>query len=59
MRRREFMISIGAGALPWAVRARSHPDADAKRARVSVSFWIFHNLFTTTRDQKGHPSISL
>jgi len=31
------------------------PDSGAKRARVCVSSWSFHNLFTATHDKKAPP----
>jgi sugar phosphate isomerase/epimerase len=60
MKRREFMIRSGAGALALCAssgaRARSlAPDSGTKRARICVSSWSFHNLFTATRDKKAPP----
>jgi sugar phosphate isomerase/epimerase len=60
MKRREFMIHSGTGALALFAssdaRAQSTaPDNDAKRARVCVSSWSFHNLFTATHDKKAPP----
>lgn len=60
MKRREFMIHSGAGALALCVssdaRAQSPaPGSDAKRERVCVSSWSFHNLFTATHDHKAPP----
>src|SRR5260370_26200153 len=58
MKRREFMIHSGAGALALCasggIRAQA-TDGDAKRARVCVSSWSFHNLFTATHDKKAPP----
>ena len=57
MKRREFMIHSGAGALALCASTTGAqsptPDGDAKRARVCVSSWSFHNLFTATHDQKA------
>ena len=60
MKRREFMIHSGAGALalcaPSDARAQSPaPGSDPKRERVCVSSWSFHNLFTATHDHKAPP----
>jgi sugar phosphate isomerase/epimerase len=60
MNRREFMIHSGAGALSLcassSVRSQSTaPGSEAKRARVCVSSWSFHNLFAATHDQKAPP----
>src|SRR5216683_1228674 len=58
MKRREFIIHSGAGALALCASnaARGQAlDSDAKRARVCVSSWSFHNLFTATHDQKAPP----
>jgi hypothetical protein len=60
MKRREFMIHSGAGALALCAssgaRAQSSAqDSRAKRARICVSSWSFHNLFTATHDQKAPP----
>jgi len=57
MKRREFMIHSGAGALALCASTTGAqsptPDGDAKRALVCVSSWSFHNLFTATHDQKA------
>src|SRR6266481_6543129 len=60
MKRREFMIHSGAGALALCASSGSRaqspaPDSGAKRARVCVSSWSFHNLFTATHDKKAPP----
>ena len=60
MKRREFVFRSGACALALCAsggaRAQSSvPDSDAKRARVCVSSWSFHNLFTATHDHKAPP----
>ena len=60
MKRREFMIHSGAGALALCAssgaRAQSSAqDSGAKRARICVSSWSFHNLFTATHDKKAPP----
>src|SRR5690242_9165764 len=55
MKRREFMIRSG-GALALCasggMRAQA-PDSAAKPARICVSSWSLHNLFTATRDTKA------
>ena len=58
MKRREFMIHSGTGALALCASSGSRaqspaPDSGAKRARVCVSSWSFHNLFTATHDKKA------
>src|SRR5882724_13516666 len=60
MKRREFIIHSGAGALALCATSGTRgqltlPDNGAKRARVCVSSWSFHNLFTATHDQKAPP----
>jgi sugar phosphate isomerase/epimerase len=60
MKRRQFMIHSGAGALALCAssgaRAQSSTqDSGAKRSRICVSSWSFHNLFTATHDKKGPP----
>jgi len=64
MKRRQFMIHSGAGALALCAssgaRAQSSvQDSGAKRARICVSSWSFHNLFTATHDKKAPPLDSL
>ena len=60
MKRREFMIRSTAGAIALCASSGARPqsstqDSGAKRARVCVSSWSFHNLFTTTHDKKAPP----
>lgn len=56
MKRREFVIHSGAGALSLFATGGMHaqaPDGDAKRSRIGVSSWSFHNLFAATHDKKA------
>ncbi|HXI38709.1 MAG TPA: TIM barrel protein [Bryobacteraceae bacterium] len=57
MKRREFMIHSGMGAFALSASrgADGQPDSDAKRERVCVSSWSFHNLFTATHDKNAQP----
>ncbi|HVX65732.1 MAG TPA: TIM barrel protein, partial [Bryobacteraceae bacterium] len=50
MNRRQFFFTAGAGALTAAHAATTGQN---KRARLAVSSWSFHTLFTKTRDENA------
>ena len=62
MKRREFIVNAtgaAGSAVAWArgsaLAQTSAPEGDAKLARICISSWSFHTLFTATQDRKGPP----
>jgi sugar phosphate isomerase/epimerase len=58
VKRREFLFASGTGVLAlsanWSARSQTpRPGSEAKRERICISTWSFHNLFTATRDRKA------
>jgi len=58
MKRREFIIQSGTGALALSRRLSGFSQAsnlgsEAKRERICISTWSFHNLFMATHDRKA------
>src|SRR5256885_16492860 len=58
LKRREFIINAGTGALALSASRSAQSQTsgsgnEAKRERICISSWSFHNLFESTRDRKA------